>query len=150
MKETKATFFAGVSGKWGAPVRVDENHTVFKQESNFTGLFTFDDGTDIAIAAFMTGYDKARDDGLVTEARGHSEFLDEDGDRVWLTLFSYPTDDGYGIEFEITSGTGKWERAKGILKGSITPTPGSEGLQKYAVIEAQGAIQDLSVEERAL
>lgn len=139
MTEKRVTFFAGGSGHWSEALPIDNNLSIIVQQTKLTGVLSMDDN-DMVLMCFMTGYDKLREDGLVVDAKGHAEFIDVDGDKVWLSVDSYWGEDEYRIDFKLASGTGKWEQATGDIGGVLTLVAGGDDEEKYGVIEAEGLI----------
>lgn len=140
MQYSNVTFFGGGSATWGKETRIDENLSVLTQETNFAGQFVFNDGRKLTVGGFMTGTDKLNDEGVVVEAKGHAELVDEDGDKVWCDLFSGCKSDGYFIEFTIRSGVGKWKCASGKVGGALVMTPGGSDYEKHGVYDLEGEI----------
>jgi hypothetical protein len=106
----------GGSADWGQPVRYDGTTLKTWYEAYLMGRFEIGDGDMHYLKLRIVGIDEIDNEGEVPAGWGSLEFQDRDGDYLRGHTDWFRKDDvDYGT-WTISSGTGKWEDAKGKIE----------------------------------
>lgn len=117
-------FESGGVADWGAPVRKDEQQSLFPYTTRGAVRLTLDGTRKIYLKVDIAGVDDITSDGAVPSGFGQCQFQDIDGDVMLARVDWYMEGDQDKGRITFTSGTGKWDRVEGTVTMDLFGIPG--------------------------
>ena len=134
---------------WEKPVQISKDEWRANYMTFLTMRYTLEDGRHIHVRTRYCGVDDIVLDGTVTGGFGHIEGQDEEGDWMFGRVDWEVRDDYQGGRYTFDGGTGKWERASGVIHAPVWAVPEDHDqvmppkgpIRFYGFIEGDGDLE---------